>query len=116
MKHKISSLFFSLILVLNVLLPFGSAVAAESDPAVIDPQVQLLVDGGSNVSLDVKTEQLSLEIHYTPVELDQQERQKDRLQLELPKGISYSEEKISMQKKRSSLMNRRKCWSLICRS
>ncbi|MGG5370913.1 WxL domain-containing protein [Enterococcus sp. AZ196] len=93
MKHKISSLFFSLILVLNVLLPFGSAVAAESDPAVIDPQVQLLVDGGSNVSLDVKTEQLSLEIHYTPVELDQQERQKDRLQLELPKGISYSEEK-----------------------
>ncbi|MGM0168011.1 hypothetical protein IGI39_003023 [Enterococcus sp. AZ135] len=93
MKHKISSLVASLVLVLNVVLPSGSVAAVENDLDAVDPQVQLTVDGKSNVSIDTNTDHLSLKIDYAPVELEGQAIQKDRLQIELPAGVTYSEEK-----------------------
>lgn len=93
MKHKISSWVASLVLVLNIVLPSGSVAAVESDLDTVDPQVQLTVDGKSAVSVDTKTDQLSLKIDYAPVELEGQAIQKDRLQIELPDGVTYSKGK-----------------------
>ena len=93
MKHKISSWVASLVLVLNVVLPSGSVAAVENDLDTVDPQIQLTVDGKSTVSVDTKTDQLSLKIDYAPVELEGQAIQKDRLQIELPDGVTYSKEK-----------------------
>lgn len=89
MNRKFFQLIICIIWIASIVLPSVSVIATENEPMAVDPQLQLLLDGGSEARIDKKTKQVSLSIGYSPVELTDQDNQQDYLKLELPKGVNY---------------------------
>lgn len=89
MNRKFFQLIICIIWIASVVLPSVSVIATENEPMAVDPQLQLLLDGGSEARIDKKTKRVSLSIGYSPVDLTDQDNQQDCLKLELPKGVHY---------------------------
>lgn len=94
-KSKLLTIFLTITLIFSGFLP---SIVHAVDGTTIDEQVQLSFAGESIVRVDEKTDTVTLDVHYAPVELEQdseagltvQTEKTDLLVISVPAGLTYS--------------------------